>query len=194
MPIMDGFECTKIIRNDLKISTPIVALTANAFKSELEQCIKVGMNDSITKPFEEVKLINTIYKSLQINQNISDRVSTTDLNNDQKLYNLDQLKAFSRNDNVYYNKMISIFIDQSVGALSEIREVYGAKDLIKVFQITHRIKSSILLMGIDLLREPLNFIEKNSKEQIDSEELKKQIDFLNVVLNKTINQLKNEFI
>lgn len=64
MPIMDGFEATRIIRNELKLSTPIIALTANAFKSELEQCLKLGMDDYITKPFEEEKLIAIMLKYL----------------------------------------------------------------------------------------------------------------------------------
>jgi PAS domain S-box-containing protein len=64
MPIMDGFEAARIIRNELKLSTPIIALTANAFKTELEQCLKLGMNDYVTKPFEEEKLIAIMLKYL----------------------------------------------------------------------------------------------------------------------------------
>lgn len=194
MPLMDGFECTSIIRTQLKMNTPIIALTANAFKSELEQCLKVGMNDSITKPYEEIKLIDTIYKLLQINSTSSTITYNITLDSTEKLYNLDHLRAFSRGDKVYYNKMLSIFIEQSVSALTEIREEYESKNLTKVFQIVHRIKSSIHLMGIDLLREPLKYIEKTAKEQLDSDELKKQISFLNIILNKVINQLSDEFI
>jgi PAS domain S-box-containing protein len=53
MPDMDGVEATKIIRQEMKITTPIVALTANVFKQDLDSYIAVGMNDFIIKPFDE---------------------------------------------------------------------------------------------------------------------------------------------
>ena len=62
MPEMDGVEATKIIRNDMKITTPIIAFTANAFKSEIKKFIEVGMNDYVLKPFDEAILVETIAK------------------------------------------------------------------------------------------------------------------------------------
>jgi CheY-like chemotaxis protein len=59
---MDGLEATEIIRNELKITTPIVAFTANAFKSEIEKFIEIGMNAYVLKPFDETILIETIAK------------------------------------------------------------------------------------------------------------------------------------
>jgi CheY-like chemotaxis protein len=53
MPEMDGYETTRIIRTDFKLSTPIIALTANAFKTEIEKCKNAGMTDYVTKPFEK---------------------------------------------------------------------------------------------------------------------------------------------
>jgi CheY-like chemotaxis protein len=46
----------------LKITTPIVAFTANAFKSEIEKFIEIGMDDYVLKPFDENILIETIAK------------------------------------------------------------------------------------------------------------------------------------
>lgn len=60
MPEMDGLEATKIIREELKNDTPIIAITANAVKEELESYIDKGMNDYITKPFEEKTLLTKI--------------------------------------------------------------------------------------------------------------------------------------
>lgn len=63
MPEMDGVEATIIIRDELKIQTPIVALTANAFKHDLENYFSIGMNDYIIKPFEEEEFIRKIYNN-----------------------------------------------------------------------------------------------------------------------------------
>lgn len=60
MPEMDGIEASRYIRNELKLNVPIIAVTANAVKEELELYVRDGMNDYITKPFEEVALIQKI--------------------------------------------------------------------------------------------------------------------------------------
>jgi PAS domain S-box-containing protein len=191
MPIMDGFESTKIIRNELKINTPIIALTANAFKSELEQCINIGMNDCVTKPFEEEKLLNSIYKVTNLNSDNTHTGKTVIQNND-KLYNLHQLRIVSRNDDEYCKKMIGIFIEHSTLSVAQITESYLEKDLSAVYAVAHRIKPSLDLMGIETLKEPIRFIERNAKELKDSEELGKQIEILFFILNKVIIQLKVE--
>jgi signal transduction histidine kinase len=53
MPIMDGLAATKEIRK-LGITTPIIAMTANAFREDAERCIEAGMNDHLSKPIDAV--------------------------------------------------------------------------------------------------------------------------------------------
>ena len=55
MPVMDGFEASARIRSgeagEEARKTPIIALTANAMKEDIERCTEAGMNDHIAKPF-----------------------------------------------------------------------------------------------------------------------------------------------
>lgn len=60
MPVMDGLEAARQIRQEWGPSIPIIAFTANAIKNELDKCFAAGMNDYVTKPFEEARFIRTI--------------------------------------------------------------------------------------------------------------------------------------
>ncbi len=60
MPAMDGLEATRSIRALGIEALPIVALTANAFVSDREQCLAAGMNDFIAKPVSRAKLETAI--------------------------------------------------------------------------------------------------------------------------------------
>jgi signal transduction histidine kinase/CheY-like chemotaxis protein len=63
MPEMDGYETTDFVRNKLQApqrDIPIIALTANATKTEKDKCLKAGMNGYLSKPFQPIDLIQQI--------------------------------------------------------------------------------------------------------------------------------------
>jgi len=63
MPVMDGYEATIIIRSsgrDDADKTPIVAMTANVFREDVERCLASGMNDHIGKPVSIEEIIEKI--------------------------------------------------------------------------------------------------------------------------------------
>ena len=65
MPILDGYEATRKIRIlDRKDSTyiPIIAMTANAYKEDVEAALSSGMNGHIPKPVDEEYVMNTLAK------------------------------------------------------------------------------------------------------------------------------------
>lgn len=61
MPVMDGFEATKKIRNINK-DLPVVAVTAFAISEEKERAEETGFTDYLTKPVNREKLVQTIHK------------------------------------------------------------------------------------------------------------------------------------
>ncbi|MCP4001414.1 MAG: response regulator, partial [Gammaproteobacteria bacterium] len=71
MPEMDGYETTRIIR-DKKSSVmnhriPIIAMTADVIKGNREKCLKVGMDDYISKPINIQVFTNVIKQYVQNN-------------------------------------------------------------------------------------------------------------------------------
>lgn len=61
MPVLDGIEATKILRTKAKFKDlPIIALTANVSKEDIDICNAAGMNDYASKPIEADKLAKLI--------------------------------------------------------------------------------------------------------------------------------------
>ena len=61
MPVMDGYEATRTIRQDLElVDLPIIAMTANALSGDRERCIEAGMDDYIAKPIRMQTVSQTI--------------------------------------------------------------------------------------------------------------------------------------
>ena len=60
MPVMDGMEATRLIRNDLKLSVPVVAMTAYAMAGDRERFLRCGMDDYVSKPVDMARLRQVI--------------------------------------------------------------------------------------------------------------------------------------
>ena len=68
MPQMDGLEATRRIRalpRRKGAKLPIIAMTANVFKEDVEKCLEAGMNDHLGKPLEIDKVIEKLRKYLK---------------------------------------------------------------------------------------------------------------------------------
>ncbi len=66
MPVMNGYEATQKIRNltSPKSKTPIIAMTANVMKEEIDRCFEAGMNDFIGKPFDITQLLHKLNEAI----------------------------------------------------------------------------------------------------------------------------------
>ncbi|HZV67119.1 MAG TPA: response regulator, partial [Telluria sp.] len=64
MPVMDGFEAARIIRKELGLTLPIVAMTAGVTMAEQEQCRASGMDGFVPKPVDMDQMIATIAQHL----------------------------------------------------------------------------------------------------------------------------------
>jgi len=68
MPVMDGFEATRIIRDPAFVvqnhRVPIIAMTAHALIGDRERCLEAGMDDYVSKPIEAAKLMEAIERQL----------------------------------------------------------------------------------------------------------------------------------
>lgn len=62
MPAMDGFEASRRIRSLEQRQPAIIAVTANALLGERERCLRAGMDDYLSKPFQADELVAVVQK------------------------------------------------------------------------------------------------------------------------------------
>lgn len=62
MPKMDGYTATRVLRQQMQIATPIIAMTANALPTDREACLAAGMSDHIGKPINARELIALVLR------------------------------------------------------------------------------------------------------------------------------------
>lgn len=185
MPIMDGIEATTIIRNELKLKTPIIALTANAFKTEIEKCKSVGMNDYVTKPFEEEVLFETISKYLANEDTVNLEIKTN-----TSTYNLSNLQSLSRGNQEFINKMITIFISQTKEIIDETEKAINENNFLEVSRLIHKIKPSVDGMGIKTIYNEVRSLETISKTSTDKDAIHALFLTIKNVLLQTVQELE----
>lgn len=165
MPEMDGIEATKIIRKDLKLTTPIIALTANAFKTEIEYCKKAGMDDYITKPFDETILIETIAR-----HTVNKAASIVNKKKaEERIYNLNSITILSRGNHDFVIKMINIFLFQATDTVEKMEKAISSNDFHEVGRLIHKIRPSVEGMGVLSIMGELKLIEKVCKEAVEND-------------------------
>jgi CheY-like chemotaxis protein len=74
MPVMDGYEATRHIRA-LPVpraeEIPIIAMTANVFREDIEKCLQAGMNGHIGKPLDLDEVVVVMQKYLSRSRRVS---------------------------------------------------------------------------------------------------------------------------
>jgi len=208
MPVMDGVEATVQIRETLGIKTPIVALTANAFKKDIELYIAKGMDGFIIKPYDENDFFRSIDKAInhsseaevfvagpELSEDTEDTDNTlhperTHPNTSVVKYDLSLLYKIGKGNQEFVNSMIKLFIslvDENVHLLKQAREK-GDHTVIR--SIAHKMKPSIVQMGVESLREVVISLEKFEVKEDNVDIMEDMVDMLVETLVKLTDELR----
>jgi PAS domain S-box-containing protein len=158
MPVMDGLQATTFIRENLYNSTPIIALTANAFKHDIELYLEKGMNEYITKPYDENDFFSKIEFVMQ-NFNISQ--SAIEI----PLFKLDIVMKMSRGNYDFVLKLLKLFIQAVNTNVDDIIICIKNNDWNRMKSIAHKIKPSIDQFEIISLKETIRWLENYDGRQ-----------------------------
>ena len=208
MPVMDGFEATKAIRlgdapgNDI----PIIALTANATRKDIEKCLAAGMNDCIPKPFTPEDLFRMLFKystyargsrsfvpdavKTEVAEPPVEEVKTVALKNELENIDLSYLKKVSGGNESFVHDMINTFLDNMPKSIHEIRGNLASREWENLAKSVHKIKPSLTMMGLARTRELGAFIEESAKERTSMDTLPTTALQFCEQLEFTLDQLK----
>ena len=188
MPVMDGLEATKLIRENISKELPIIALTALALKDDESRFLDAGMNDYLSKPFKEDQLINVI--SRWINKSSSDGQNASSSEKENFSHDLKGVRVVGKEKQVFTDEHIELFIHQAPALIKEIIDAYETNDFIKVNRTAHRLRASVNTVGMGSLKNEILEIELSGEEEQKTERFKTLITQLNRSINQVVDELK----
>jgi CheY-like chemotaxis protein/HPt (histidine-containing phosphotransfer) domain-containing protein len=148
MPRLNGYEATKILR-EKGFQKPIIAITAGIFADEQEQCLKVGINEILLKPFNQADIKKILEKWLP------DHIEVFSVN--------DLRRTFMDHDEMAVS-FLTRFIERTGGQLDNILTLQQSEDWEAARREAHTIKGASLNLGgreLGKAAERLEFAYKN---------------------------------
>jgi CheY-like chemotaxis protein len=189
MPVMNGYQATAVIRNELKNNIPIIALTANAQPGEKEKCLQLGMNDYVSKPIDAAGLFNTIYK---LTSKIVSTKSTTNFQKcstvSDKVCNMDYLMGATHGNKKIINNIVAVFFKETGKELIFLNDAIKKTNYTDIGDISHKIKSAFSILGISVLETVFKEMEQLSSNTSSIG----NIELLNRRVNLVFNQARAE--
>ena len=160
MPEMDGYAATKYIRSVMKLTIPIVAMTASALKNEKDKCIEIGMNDYLSKPFN----FSNLYRRLSLlldNKTVDSLEEPVVQKSHDDLFDLRFLEEME--DNAYLSDIIGIFLANTPGELNQLAQACMVSDFDTIQKKAHKLKGSAGLLQAERFLRVLLKLEENAK-------------------------------
>ncbi|MEO9031972.1 MAG: PAS domain S-box protein [Ginsengibacter sp.] len=197
MPEMDGYAATKHIRNEMKLSIPIIAMTASAIKGEKAKCLEIGMDDYLSKPFDFNFLYKRITTLLSNTTPIKIPFMTNENVSNENLFNLSLLDEME--DDEYTTEIVTMFLESTPLELKNLSQACSAGDFEATYKIAHKLKSSTALLQANGLLKIITKLEELSKAGISDgltvmgkqcfEEYKKIENPLKDCIKKSVSRL-----
>ncbi len=175
MPIMDGLKALNLIRKYEEKNntfTPVVALTANSIIGDREKYIAAGMDEYLSKPIENEKLLKILEKYLKKSSLKKKKKQINQKNKDVNLSKID-LKKVSKNLGLSENitqKIIDKFKVDILRELDDFEQIILDDNKEKIRKKAHFIKNSCLNVCLDDICKILQEMEESKFSNLEYKE------------------------
>ncbi len=147
MPVIDGYNASKVIREELKMnSIPIIAMTAHAMKGDKEKCLRFGMNDYISKPIDNNRLFQVIKKWLDHptpkSHNSPVYKDTFKENQKAPLFDSNELSRRLDHDSELISEVLTLFCSTHANDIKNIQALIKQSEIFEASKVVHSIKGS----------------------------------------------------
>ncbi|CAN7753228.1 response regulator [Paenibacillus sp. LjRoot153] len=151
MPLMDGFEATRNIR-DFDQETPIIAMTADTMQGIKEQVVEAGMDAYISKPFEPIQLFSVLQRTIQSSRGrgYAEVAAAKQIEVLPALNAEEALGRLGQNVNLY-ERILHKFVSNHANAIEGIREAIAEKDFSEALLLAHTLKGVASNIGANPL-------------------------------------------
>jgi len=173
MPVMDGFEAARKIReNAEKAGHPkIIALTASTAIEDSIKCLEAGMDDYLSKPFTKNDLTSVISSHFELKsptQNLDFegdflQHSLSDIIKPSTLENFREIE--SNGDDQFTKEILNLFAKHTEEQLDEIWVAFSKEDLEGIRKRAHNLKGSSANVGMETLHKRFDDLERIVKEE-----------------------------
>jgi len=157
MPILNGVDATKVIREKMKLDTPIVALTANVLQGDREKFIEQGMNDYLSKPIEIEKLEEILCKYAKQRPQKSLKVELKEI-----LERIAQKIGIAEEMSL---RLLGTFARSLEDTLPKLRQAIELQNLEDIYEYAHQLKGAAATLYVDEIYDIFEFIESEAMAQ-----------------------------
>ncbi|TPG72237.1 PAS domain-containing protein [Hymenobacter nivis] len=136
LPGLSGVDTTARLRqlpDPARAATPVIALTANAFRADGERYLAAGFDDYLAKPYDEATLYHKIVALLPPSA---------------PAYDLAHLRRLAQGRTPFVLKIIRSFLANAPTSLAQLRAAAAAQDWPQVARVVHHIKPNLVALGI----------------------------------------------
>lgn len=172
MPGMDGYEATRAIRESERLDPhrrrhTIVAVTANAMVSDRQKCLDAGMDDFVSKPFQQDDLLRVLDQYLRGNTPVLPS-TTPEIHGDiVDSVAIGKLRAMQRPGRPsLLLKVVRLYLGSSTERLQEIRRAAESGDGQALAFAAHALKSESANLGATGLAQVLQQLENAGKSDL----------------------------
>ena len=166
MPVMDGFQATRVIRAGQRgpYRVPIIALTANAMEGERERCLEAGMDDYLAKPVRPDDLLAKLRKWLSLEAQPASQAPVSHELREQFEAFVEELRegGISQED---IDSLLLKFLETTTPMLEQLAESIRRQEAQPACFAAHTLKGSFATVGLRDLSKAIGAVEQDCKAQ-----------------------------